>query len=398
MYTSVETTPIDNENLNNLDGYIDFNSKNKINIFTKNFFDKTINNVLLKINQRTSLLKRASAQRVSVKTIILNEFETGFETIKIANKQPGEVTPILKRASAQRVSVNTIILDEFETGFKQIKITDKQSDEVTSHVSDVNEIRNENTSKEKNFYDKSNSINDENQCNNFTSTLNVENVNAANKNLDNKCNLFSRDFFNQKIRKTLGHIETQIKSQDFDNKDYNDNLFSKNFLNDKVRNTITKIDKENNNKNNLNNIVMNKKRSIITPTDGFINESLKRLSNKIDDKVEKKIQEEVETKSAIIEKKLLVEKLEVENEIEKSKINITSNNFWRKSCAETLQKYNVNHEKLVKYVIRIQKNFRRSLWKFIIKLEMMNLHIQKENERAIAASKKRKSANTVKQN
>ena len=355
MYTLVETTAIDNENLNNLDWQIDFNSKNKINIFTKNFFDKTINNVLLKINQRASLLKRPSAQTESV---------------------------------------NTIILDEFETGFKQMKITNKQSDQVTSNVSDVNEIRNEKTSKEKKFFDKSKSINYQNQCNDFTSTLNVENKNAADENLDNKCNLFSRGFFNQKIRKTLGHIETQIRSQDFDNKDYNDNLFSKNFLNDKVRNTITKIDKE----NNLNDIVMNRKRSIITPTGGFINESLKRLSSKIDEKVEKKIQEEVETKSAIIQKKLLVEKLEVENEIAKSKINVTSNNFWRKSCSETLQKYNMNHEKFVKYVIRIQKNFRRSLWKFIIKLEMMNLNILKENERAIAASKKRKSANTVKQN
>lgn len=439
MITLDQAISNDNENSNIEHNEIDFNIEHKLNQYSKSFLEKTIKKVLSKINENPKRLsvnkisldhfdstfkgirfsKKMDAdelknnKRISVNNIQLNEFDFAFKGIRFSKK-----IEIDQYKNEKRISMNNIKLNDFDSAFKGIRFSNKiDIDDVKNMNKEVNskETLDNESSKEK--FEISN---ENNQCNKFTkdflsdkvrktiTSLSVENISGANNdNFNNNCNEFSKDFFNQKVRKTITKIETEPKKEVLENQNYNCNEFSENFLKDKFRNTINKIEKqeelsnEDNTANQANNNIndnyalTNKKNSIVTSTGSFINESIKRLSSTIDEMVKKKNEAEKLRKSELIEKETLNEKLQIEKEIEISKINNFSNNFWRKSCTDTLQKYkDERQEKLVKYVIRIQKNFRRHLWMFIIKLEMMNLQIQKENERAIAASKKRKSVSS----
>lgn len=362
------------QNLKERDEQEEFNFENMVFLFAKNFLNNSIKKILSNLNQKSSLLKRVSNQRSSVNSIVLSEFESNFDEIKNSIKKP------LKQESNKN--------DIDDNKYYQKNIADCVSSD------------NQNNSQNEN---QSNKFTKEFLTNKFRKTVNIlslESEKTEKKNINNKCNLYSKDFFNKKIRKTISCIE-EHSDKNSNNNENNCNQFSKLFLKDTFRNTITKIDKDISNSFNINDskfnndLQINRKKSIITPTGGFIKESLRRLSSKIDEKVELRIKEEKKRKTEILEKNIITENKELETEIERGKINYLSKNFWRKSYNETLEKYNQDQKILINSVIKIQKNFRRSLWKFIIKLELMNLQIQKDNEKAIEKRKKRKSVHLI---
>ena len=80
--------------------------------------------------------------------------------------------------------------------------------------------------------------------------------------------------------------------------------------------------------------------------------------------------------------------LKKEKEIED--VKKSTNLFMEKVMEKTLNRYNIYYQKLLKYTIQIQRNFRGHLFRFIYKLEKMNLDIQKQNEIAAKRSKMRR--------
>jgi hypothetical protein len=262
----------------------------------------------------------------------------------------------------------------------------------------------------------------------ITQNLNTFKINQEDENyepddnLENQNNKFTKSFFSEKVINTI----TQIKL-DNENLEYKFNVFTKGFFNDKIRNTISSIDSdslitnENKDKNNLelefnkrkinladqiliknseeakiinsNNLpIFEHRRSLIkSPEKNQNKELIKRLLSKLDEKIDKKSEEEIARKSKIAKQKLLQEKQEIEKEIELSKVKHASNNFWSRSFDSTMVKYNVYQEKYVKNVLKIQSYFRMNLWRFIFKIELMNVRLQRENERAMAARRKKKS-------
>jgi len=379
----------ENANSNNQEKQVDYNKENRVNLCSKSFLDKTINEVLSKINE--------SEKRIAVNNINLDEFDSGLIKNRLSqNLDLSELTSLDKE-----ISDNKSLNDRYEISnednqsnkFTRDFLSDRVRNTITALSEENNNKCNKNFNNNHNVFSK-NFLSD--RVRNTITALRVENNNTDKNNLDNKCSVFSKIFFTQNVCKIITNIKNE--NQDLENRNNKCSVFSKNFFSQKLRTTITKIEnqeeiynKTDNNWNQANNNKQeNKKKSITTPIGGILNEFLRKVTIKIDEIVDKKMEAEKMRKSELIENKVLSEKLLIENEIEISRVINISNCFWRKSCNGILQTYNEHQEKLVKYVIKIQKNFRRHLWMFIIKLEVMNMRIIEENERAIAASKKRK--------
>lgn len=80
----------------------------------------------------------------------------------------------------------------------------------------------------------------------------------------------------------------------------------------------------------------------------------------------------------------------IKKEKEIEDVKKSTNLFMETVMEKTLNRYNIYYQKLLKYTIQIQRNFRGHLFRFIYKLEKMNLDIQKQNEIAAKRSKMRR--------
>ncbi len=218
-------------------------------------------------------------------------------------------------------------------------------------------------------------------------------------NRENENFKFTENFFSEKVRNTVTQI--YIEKESLDSKF---NAFTKSFFNDKIRQTVSSINTKEAT-NETNNFTANNASETIELIRGSINslnksqnmEPVKTLSSQLNKQIDKKFEEEeISRKNKLTEQKLVQEKLEIEKEIELGKIRNASNSFWNKSFGNTMTEYNLYYQKLVKNVIKIQSNFRMNLWRFIMKIELMNLQIQKENEKAMAASCKRRKSSLTK--
>lgn len=226
---------------------------------------------------------------------------------------------------------------------------------------------------------------------NTKTIIKKESIDISN-NFENESNNFTKSFFSEKVRNTVTKIYIEKE-----NKESNCNSYTKGFLNENIRKTISSIDKEALSESYKNIPKFEHRKSSIKDYENNQNtEPFKRLSSKLEDRINKKDEEEFSRKSKIIEQKIIMEQREIEKEFELSKIKNVSNCFWNKTFQNTMVKYEKYYDNYLKCVIKIQSNFRMSLWKFIIKIELMNTRLQRENERAMAASRKRRSIILIK--
>jgi len=466
--------PEEEEKLELMDEFYDYNINFKINLCTKGFFDKIISNVLFKAKERTSLIKKANANRFSVCNIktsnlkfkekensnfsdftnkcnkesrsflsemikstankIRNQnekkkvmgqkdfFLNNFEFHKSNNNNIGvnisrkflDIT--IKNCIIKLNKSDSFLENRRSLEMKFLERKSKIGNKYSKQVKEVNE-----------YYSKNIDMN-ENKCFKYASeffakavkdTIQQQNpsILAIDKNLisnqiqnkdesllaidndENENSKFTKSFFTEKVRKTVTQI--YIEKENLESKC---NSFSNSFYNDQVRKTVSSIDTERlKNVNIANNspgenvlqILENKQNSVKIDDNSMNKQPIRNLSDKLDDKMNKKFEDESFRKSEIAEYKLLQEKQEIDKEIELSRIRDTSYSFWGKTLNNTMIKYNQYHDILVKNVIKIQSAFRMNLWRLIIKIELMNVRIQKENERAMAASKRRRSIDLI---
>lgn len=485
MMTSVNfRNPDEEEKLELMDEFYDYNINYKINICTKSFFDKIINNVLLKAKERTSLLRKAHGNRFSVSNnntsntkakekdyIALTDFtnKCNKESRKFLSEMIKSTINKFKNEKKVNIGHKDFLFNNFEfhksnkdnltvnisrkfldISIKNclIKLKNSQSFHENRRSLEVKFLERKsklgsdlrkNQKEISEFYNKNIDMND-NKCfknaseffskavNNILSQLNQRLISITNnpissnqlkvedesdlviENIENENSKFTKSFFAEKVRNTVTQIFLEKESIES-----NSISFTKSFLNDKIRKTISSIDTEalkdnileiknvtfSHNNESINEVIKPsanvmptfeiKRPSIKTPDKTPNKEPFKRLSSKLDERIEKKFGEEAARKSKKAEFKLIQEKQEIEKEIELSNIKNASISFWGKSLQNTMVKYNEYHEKFLKSVIKIQSNFRMNLWRFIIKIELMNVRLQRENERAMAASRRRRS-------
>lgn len=467
------------------DQIYDYNEEYRTNLATKIFFDNAVRNVLTNLRERTSVLKRNSynLRKKSINNISeecsLNESQSFRESKNFINNMIKSVVNKVKSCSKndQNINIfnsfefnkvnnyNTITAKKFmdisikNTINKLLPLKDTQGidsnikhNEVSKKNSDLNNNENyyeEDISQNYKFVSEflvntnrkiskiiEQDLNLSHKQSNYSSIENKENIQF-------ECNQFSRQFFENKIRKTITIIDSEsnmnthevkynidplhvdnINSYDFGNhsksNEHSSNKSirdSKYFMSNMILGVNEKIinekqtlsqDNENQEKNSIVfssqflgetiNSIKSKKELrkpsfIINP---LIRYSIKNISAVIDEKLQIKTEKEKIKKSFLIEREIDQEHFILENAKKETEIKKDAIWFLNNTITHTLQKYNEYYKKLVYYTIKIQRIFRGSLWRFIFKIERMNLEIQKQNELAMAASLKRRSTNKKK--
>jgi hypothetical protein len=155
-------------------------------------------------------------------------------------------------------------------------------------------------------------------------------------------------------------------------------------------NTIFNYDKENKNLTKKSVFVLGNNTN--SDNNREFKKSLRRITHIIEQKVEEKLK--IKRASIIIEK-LRLEKVELEMNIIQEHIqekNLREIKDFSKIFINIVIKNTIkNHnEKLKKYVIKIQRIFRGHFYRFVFKIERLNLEMERENKIALESMKKRK--------
>ncbi len=341
------------------------NKENATNNIAKRFIDISFKNIMIKLRvlEKENIVKKNSINLMTQINENKNQNYAVYFITTIINQVLSELNSNLLKNNKKIIkkkSINKMSKSVFNINYEQ--------ESLITEFDNKENICNQFTRK---FFN--------NQVRKTLSEINKETCNEITENFENDCYLFSKKFLNEKFRKTVSEINTNINIQKENNQ--NSENRRSNLLNSKISKSKNNYDVNTSQEENK----IRSESSFV-----FIKESLNKISNLIDEKVTKKLQFETFRNSKYYERKLHQERLDFENDIKLLKNKNTSINFWRNCVEETMIKYNDYHKKLVKCTIRIQKNFRRHLWRFIIKIELMNLQIEKENEKAMAAYRKRK--------
>lgn len=91
----------------------------------------------------------------------------------------------------------------------------------------------------------------------------------------------------------------------------------------------------------------------------------------------------IQSKSKMLEQEMHYNKVSIDDHHKRLKAEKEASNLLNATIENVISKYKIFCEKADKHILKIQKYFRGHLLRLIIKMELMNSRIEKENELAI---------------